>query len=85
MGDEGDKYALCIKGYLLHDLNFLLDVREARGGAGEKGERAKIYQKIKKQPTDKKTGKERLSIKISSIRTTSVCYFGEKCWNIKPL
>ena len=43
MGDEGDKYALCIKGYLLHDLNFLLDVREARAGAGEKGERAKIY------------------------------------------
>ena len=43
MGDEGDKYEVCIKGYLLHDLNFLLDVREARGGAGEKGERAKIY------------------------------------------
>ena len=45
MGDEGDKYEVCRKGYLLHDLNFLLDVREARGGAGEKGERAKIYQK----------------------------------------
>ena len=59
MGDEGDKYALCIKGYLLHDLNFLLDVREARGGAGEKGERAKIYlKKLKSSRQTQRHGKK---------------------------
>ena len=61
MGGEGDKYALCIKGYLLHDLNFLLDVREARGGAGEKGERAKIYQKNQKA-ADRQKDRERKTV-----------------------
>ena len=59
MGGEGDKYEVCIKGYLLHDLNFFLDVREARGGAGEKGERAKIYlKKLKSSRQTKRQGKK---------------------------
>ena len=37
-----------MKSLAVHDLNFLLDVREARGGAEEKGEIAKIYLKILK-------------------------------------